>query len=119
MQIMAHRNSLFLLLGIFCVSLLPAVLGGKIKLLAFKGPHAGFVGLKVRTPKLLGLKHGLLGGGHSLGGGFGGGIGGGVGFGGGSSGYEHHEYHHESHHESHYGGGSYGGGSYGGGLWGK
>ncbi|KAI8129382.1 hypothetical protein FF38_04394 [Lucilia cuprina] len=77
---------------------------GKLKLVAFKGPHAGFVGLKVRTPKLLGFKKHGLGFGHGLGG-FGGH--GHKGFGGGgfhSSGYEHHEYHHS-------------GGSFGGGGW--
>ncbi|XP_023171028.2 keratin, type II cytoskeletal 1 [Drosophila hydei] len=115
MKVRGHK--LLLLLGIGSVLLLQTTTAGKVKLFAFKGPHAGFVGLKVRTPKLLGLKHALSG--H--GGGFGGGIGGGIGFGGGfggghSGGYHHEEYHHESHYSS---GGSYGGGGFGGGLWGK
>ena len=78
------------------------VAAGKLKFVAFKGPHFGFAGVKVRTPKLLGLKHGF---GH----GFGHGLGGGHIHGGGfhSSGYEHHEYH-ESHHSS---------GGFGGGAW--
>lgn len=82
------------------------VSGGKLKFVAFKGPHFGFAGVKIRTPKLLGLKHGFghgLGGGHLHHGGFGGG-----GFH--SSGYEHHEYH-----ESHHSGGNFGGGAW----WGK
>ncbi|XP_017844692.1 glycine-rich protein 2 [Drosophila busckii] len=115
MQIIRALVGFILLLGI-CAA-------GKVKLFAFKGPHAGFIGLKVRTPKLLGLKHALGGGGGGFGGGgFGGGhaIGG---FGGGHGGYEHHEEYH--HHESHYSsGGSYGGAGFGGagfkgGLWGK
>lgn len=61
--------------------------------MAFKGPHFGFAGVKVRAPKLLGFKHHGLGFGH--GGGFH------------SSGYEHHEYH-----ESHHSGGSFGGGGW-------
>ncbi|XP_060647175.1 pupal cuticle protein Edg-91 [Drosophila nasuta] len=129
-------QNLFLLLGICLVFLLNEANAGKLKLLAFKGPHGGFVKVKARTPKLLGLKAGLIGGalGAGLGGGISGGFGGGVnvgggfgGYGGHSSGYEHHEEHHESHYSSggSYGGGSYGGGGFGGGgfggggLWGK
>uniref|UniRef100_A0A1I8PBZ3 Uncharacterized protein n=1 Tax=Stomoxys calcitrans TaxID=35570 RepID=A0A1I8PBZ3_STOCA len=90
-----------LLLVLGCTS----VAGGKFKLVAAKGPFGGFVGLKYRKPKLLGLKH-HLGLGHGLGG-FGHGFGG-LGHGGGfHSGYEHHEYH-TSHH-----------GGFGGGWWGK
>ncbi|XP_065354601.1 glycine-rich protein [Calliphora vicina] len=88
---------LFLLIGDACC--------GKLKFVAFKGPHFAFAGVKVRTPKLLGLKHHGLGFGHGLGGGHGH-----KGFGGGgfhSSGYEHHEYH-----ESHHSGGSFGGGGW-------
>ncbi|XP_061387238.1 keratin-associated protein 19-2 [Musca vetustissima] len=75
-------GALLLLLGCLSVS------GGKLKLVALKGPHGGFVGLKYRKPKLLGLKHHGFGHGlgHGFGGGFGHGLGGGFGHGGGFGG---------------------------------
>ncbi|XP_075165796.1 uncharacterized protein LOC142238130 [Haematobia irritans] len=85
-----------LLLVLGCVS----VSCGKFKFVAAKGPFGGFVGLKYRKPKLLGLKH-HLGFGHGLGGFGHGGFG--HGLGGFHGGYEHHEYH-TSHH------GGFGGG---------
>ncbi|KAH8409693.1 hypothetical protein KR222_001827, partial [Zaprionus bogoriensis] len=115
------QRHLPLLLSLCLVLLLHSATAGKVKLFAFKGPHGGFVKLKARSPKLLGLKHGLVGAGLGFGAGIGAGVGLAGGFGGGhggGGGYEHHEEYH--HHESHYSsGGSYGGGSYGGGLWGK
>lgn len=83
---------------VLVVVLLSAVAScGKLKFVAFKGPHFGFAGIKVKVPKLFRFKHH-----HGLGqGGFGG-----AGFH--SSSYEHHQYH-ESHHHS--------GGSFGGGGW--
>ncbi|XP_005178547.1 keratin, type I cytoskeletal 15-like [Musca domestica] len=75
-----------------CLGVLLVLLGclsvscGKLKLVAFKGPHGGFLGVKYRKPKLLGFKHHGFGGGfgHGLGHGFGHGFGHGLGgFGGG------------------------------------
>ncbi|XP_020813174.1 heterogeneous nuclear ribonucleoprotein 87F [Drosophila serrata] len=94
------RHHLVLILGLCFLFLVPDASAGKIKLLAFKGPHAGFVALKARTPKLLGLKSGLVGGaaGFGLGAAVGAKLG--AGLAGVHSG----------------GGGGYGGGGYGGGY---
>jgi len=52
---------LLLLLGICLVFLLQNANAGKLKIFAAKGPlGGGFVKVKARTPKLLGLKHALV-----------------------------------------------------------